>query len=58
MAAEACITKQPKGLSIFERCLTVWVILCILGGTVLGKLAPGRARSASATRSSAPRSPC
>ena len=40
MATEACITKQPKGLSAFEKYLSVWVILCILGGIVLGKIAP------------------
>ena len=28
-------------LGFFERYLTAWVILCILGGIVLGKLAPG-----------------
>ncbi|MBM4035265.1 MAG: ACR3 family arsenite efflux transporter [Planctomycetes bacterium] len=44
MAAEACIPKQPKGLSVFERYLTVWVALCILGGIILGKLAPGVAQ--------------
>ena len=44
MPSEACITKQPKGLSAFERYLTVWVILCILSGIVLGKLAPGVAK--------------
>jgi ACR3 family arsenite transporter len=32
--------KQGKGLSIFEKYLTVWVALCIVGGIVLGKLAP------------------
>ena len=32
-----------KGLSIFEKYLTVWVALCIVGGIVLGKLAPGLA---------------
>jgi len=32
--------KQPKGLNIFEKYLTVWVGLCIVGGIVLGKLAP------------------
>ena len=40
MTAEACITKQPKGLNVFEKYLTVWVVLCILGGIVLGKTAP------------------
>ena len=43
MAAEVCITKEPKGLSIFERYLTVWVVLCILAGIILGKVAPGLA---------------
>jgi ACR3 family arsenite transporter len=32
--------EKPKGLSIFEKYLTVWVLLCIIGGIVLGKLAP------------------
>jgi len=45
MATEACITKKAKGLSIFERYLTLWVLLCIGGGIVLGKLAPGVAKS-------------
>ncbi len=34
-----------KGIGFFERYLTVWVILCIVAGIVLGKLAPGVARS-------------
>ena len=38
---ESCITKQPKGLTFFERYLSAWVILCIAAGIVLGKLAPG-----------------
>ena len=29
-----------KGLNVFERYLTLWVILCIAGGIVLGKVAP------------------
>jgi len=29
-----------KGLSIFEKYLTAWVILCIAAGIVLGKIAP------------------
>ena len=43
MQTEACITKEPKGLSYFEKYLTVWVILCIAGGIVLGRLAPNLA---------------
>ena len=45
MATEACITKEPKGLGFFERYLTVWVLLCIAVGIVLGKVAPGIARA-------------
>lgn len=41
MQAKACIDKQPKGLSFFEKYLTVWVGLCIVIGIGLGKLAPG-----------------
>ena len=29
-----------KKLSIFERYLTIWVLLCIVGGITLGKVAP------------------
>jgi ACR3 family arsenite transporter len=32
---------QGKGLNIFEKYLTLWVVLCIAGGIILGKLAPG-----------------
>jgi len=32
--------KTVTGLSIFERYLTVWVLLCIAGGILLGKIAP------------------
>jgi ACR3 family arsenite transporter len=44
MASEACITKEPKGLSFFEKYLSLWVILCIGVGIVLGKIAPSVAR--------------
>lgn len=40
MATRACIQKTPGGLGFFERWLTVWVLLCIAGGIILGKLAP------------------
>ena len=40
MSAEACITKEPKGLSFFEKYLTVWVLLCIVAGIALGRIAP------------------
>jgi len=39
--SEACVTRQAKGLSVFERYLTLWVLLCIGVGIVLGKAAPG-----------------
>ena len=40
MEDKACITKEPKGLSSFERYLSAWVMLCIAIGIALGKLAP------------------
>lgn len=43
MATKACVTKEAKGLSFFERYLTAWVALCIAAGIGLGKLAPGAA---------------
>jgi len=33
-------SRQPRGLSVFEKYLTLWVVLCIVGGIALGKLAP------------------
>jgi len=35
---------KNKGLSIFEKYLTLWVILCIIAGIVLGKAAPNIAK--------------
>jgi ACR3 family arsenite transporter len=32
---------KEKKLSIFEKYLTLWVFLCIIGGIILGKIAPG-----------------
>ncbi len=40
MQTEECVTKEPKGLTFFEKYLTVWIVLCIVGGIILGKLAP------------------
>ena len=31
----------PAPMSVFERYLTVWVLLCIVGGIALGQLLPG-----------------
>lgn len=36
---------ERKMSSVFERYLTVWVGLCIVGGILLGKVAPGLART-------------
>ncbi|MHC4873106.1 MAG: ACR3 family arsenite efflux transporter [Planctomycetota bacterium] len=36
-----CDVDDSKGLGFFERYLTVWIILCIAGGILLGKAAPG-----------------
>ncbi len=40
MSVEKSGTEERKMTSIFERYLTVWVGLCIVGGIVLGKTAP------------------
>jgi ACR3 family arsenite transporter len=43
--AEKIVLEKPrKGLSLFEKYLSVWVILCILAGIILGKMAPGFAK--------------
>ena len=41
MADKNSFQKQGKGLNIFEKYLTLWVVLCIAGGIVMGKLTPG-----------------
>jgi len=40
MANNILTQNQNKGLNIFEKYLTVWVALCIVGGIALGKMAP------------------
>ena len=45
MSTEAVITNERKMTSIFERYLSVWVLLCIVGGILLGKVAPGVAQA-------------
>jgi ACR3 family arsenite transporter len=37
--------EERKLTSLFERYLTVWVALCIVGGILLGKAAPGLAKT-------------
>ena len=34
------VIQKKKGLNIFEKYLTIWVVLCILAGIILGKFAP------------------
>ena len=41
MKTEENITPEAKGLGVFEKYLTLWVLLCIGAGIVLGKVAPG-----------------
>ena len=38
------IKQEAKGLSVFEKYLTLWVLFCIIGGIFIGKIAPGFAR--------------
>ncbi len=40
MTTESGASGQSKGLSFFERYLTVWVAVSIVAGIVLGKVAP------------------
>ena len=37
----AVSSEAPAPMSVFERYLTVWVLLCIVGGIALGQLLPG-----------------
>ena len=43
-AGEVSFEEPRKGLSLFEKYLSVWVILCIVAGIILGKVAPGFAK--------------
>jgi ACR3 family arsenite transporter len=45
MEDKVCITKESKGLSFFERYLTIWVGLAILTGIGLGAVAPDVAKT-------------
>lgn len=44
MSTDAGMAGDRKLTNVFERYLTVWVALCIVGGIVLGKVAPGVAK--------------
>ncbi|MDT8271562.1 MAG: ACR3 family arsenite efflux transporter [Desulfomonilia bacterium] len=35
---------ETKGLGVFEKYLSIWVLLCIVAGIVVGKYSPGIAR--------------
>ena len=39
------VDNDRKMTNVFERYLTVWVGLCIIGGILLGKIAPGLAKA-------------
>ena len=41
MDTQTSVAGQTKGLGVFEKYLTIWVMLCIAAGIVLGKAAPG-----------------
>jgi Na+/H+-dicarboxylate symporter len=45
VTAEQLSFEEPrKGLGLFEKYLSVWVILCIVAGIFLGEVAPGFAK--------------
>jgi len=44
MNVKAPDTKQAGGLNVFEKYLTIWVLLCIAAGIFLGRFAPGFAK--------------
>ncbi|GAB4305251.1 MAG: ACR3 family arsenite efflux transporter [Candidatus Bipolaricaulota bacterium] len=44
MSAEVTGPRAPRGLNVFERYLTAWVLLCIGAGILLGRVAPEAAR--------------
>ena len=37
--------KERQMTSIFEKYLSLWVFLCIVGGIILGKVAPDLAKT-------------
>jgi ACR3 family arsenite transporter len=45
MSTDVVNNNERKMTSIFERYLSVWVLLCIVGGILLGKIAPGVAQT-------------
>lgn len=45
MIAKNCSAANIKVMSFFDRYLTLWVVLCIVAGIAIGKLAPGVAQT-------------
>ncbi len=45
MSNETCPANDRRMTSVFEKYLTVWVGLCIVAGILLGKIAPGLAKT-------------
>ena len=44
MSNDDVLNNDRKMTSIFERFLSLWVVLCIVAGILLGKIAPGIAQ--------------
>ncbi len=44
MSSDAVLNNDRKMTSIFERFLSLWVVLCIIAGILLGKIVPGMAQ--------------
>jgi ACR3 family arsenite efflux pump ArsB len=44
MGNEANQNNERKMTSVFERFLSLWVVLCIIAGILLGKIAPAVAQ--------------
>lgn len=38
------MTKEVRKLNVFEKYLSIWVLLCIAAGIILGKIAPNLAK--------------
>ena len=45
MSTDDVLNNDRKMTSVFERFLSLWVVLCIIAGILLGKIAPGVAQS-------------
>lgn len=40
MLTASDITRSPKRLNLFERYLSIWVVLCMVAGVLLGQTVP------------------